>query len=404
VLPVPTVARPPSPALSLVVPVHDFPAAHFQTYLFWTSWEEFSLIKSVALLLTSISVIFAWVSYDSSKATRHIMRVMINLLAGLPSTTPHQQWERYPDRLGVITGSGLLKKTVVICLDRAPVLRSCAQPTHPRPSSEAGAGSGQHYGSADRLTPQVDRGAAQLTSACPLESEPDSEEKSNEWAESKSEGESDEWISGRLSSVGLEVGSNGNSIYFGRAITLTIAIMSTFADAVPDTKKTTAQFAMGGGCKEGFHRLQLFCGSLFADPASVAQTTELFIDGAVRKGTEDMISAMGYTDADIDFLDQHTHEAVSAIALNLHCEELANILLTRAHRHAHELYLGKLRISQLWHTQKEYVTRHTFLACGFTQTTREHYAELQSAALQQRFLAHLHTPDTAQQMFLLFQR
>jgi hypothetical protein len=345
--------------------------------------------------------------------------VIINLLAGLPPTTPDQQWERHPDRMSVLpAGGGLLKKMVVICLDRAPVLRICAQPTHPRPSSEAGAGSGQHDGSDDRRTPRAAR---------PLVSKPDSEEKSDEWAESQSdsperesdseeksdewaeskcelpEGESDEWISGRLASVGLEVGSNGNSIYFGSAITVTIAIMSTLADVVPDTKKTTAPKTNGGGCKQGFHRLHLFCRSLFADPASVAKTTELFKSGEIRKGTKKMISAMGYTDDDIDALDQHTHEAVSAIAMNLHCEELANILLIRAHRHPDGLHLGGLRISQIWNTQTKYVTRNTFLACGFIQTTPEHYAALQSAALQNRFCYHLHTPGPAQQLFLLFQ-
>jgi hypothetical protein len=222
------------------------------------------------------------------------MKVIINLLAGLPPTTSDQQWERHPDRLSVLWGTGLLKRTVVICLDRAPALRICTQPTHPRPSSEAGVGSRQHDG--------VEHSA----------------EQSNELAESKSdslEEESDEWISGRLASVGLEVGSNGNSIYFGSAITVTIAIMSTLADVVPDTKKTTATKTNGGGCKQGFHRLYLFCRSLFADPASVAKTTELFKSGKVINGTKKMLSAMGYDDDDIDALDQNTHEAVSAIAM-----------------------------------------------------------------------------------------
>jgi hypothetical protein len=347
----------------------------------------------MALLLTSTSVIFVWLSFDASKETMRIMRLMINLLAGLAPTTPYQQWERYPDRLSVLPqGGGLLKKTVVICLDRAPALRSCAQPTHPRPSSEAGAGSGQHDGSEGRSPPQADRRAVQLVRARTLESEldSDSDERYDEWADSQSdspEGESDEWISGRLSSVGLEVGANGNSIYFGNAITLTIAIISTNADPVPDTQKTTAPITMGGGCKQGFHRLHLFCRSLFADPASVAKTTELFIDGEVRNGAKKMLSAMGYTDDDVDALDHETHKAVMAIALNLYCEELANTLLLRAHRHPHGLQLGGLRISQLWNTQKEYVTRNTFMACGFVQTTPERYA-----ALQDRFFAHLHTP------------
>ena len=301
-----------------------------------------------ALLLTSPSVAFAWLSYSGPSEAMQIQRFLINMLAGLPSWMDHADWLLYPDRVRYLTGSGFQNPMVVLCIDRHPLLVACTQADDLEPSSEI---------SLDDLVQGKRKFQTEGKRV------------------SKCEGDNgvEEWESGRLSRIGLETCRAGKTIYCVRAITLTAQLLDSLLVPIP-TVGTTESL---NGARVGFHRLYLWRPRLFEDDDAVKMTQELFLAATVEDGRYAMLAVMGYDNANALPYPGTEHE----IAMNFYCADIAETLRARVSGKESvaapsSKKLGGFSLAEIFKLQNEHTQRPTLFIAGMVQVPSAHLAVL----------------------------